>query len=99
MTPAKIPVEILLKFSRREARTLKSEIEELKYENNKLRNLLNNIHNSGKQAKIEARKEELYNNLRTQVSALQQKCTKYKREKNEVLTELIKYKQRYGNAL
>lgn len=93
---SKIPVEYLLKYSRQEVGQLKSYIQELEYKINKLNQELNNIKNSGKQAKVEARKEQLYNNLRSQISALQSKNTEYKKKYKEVVCELVKYKERYG---
>lgn len=92
----KIPVEILLKYSRQEVGELKSYIQELEYNNNKLSQELKNIHNANKQAKVEARKEQLYNNLRSQVSALQSSNTEYRKKYKEIVCELVKYREKYG---
>ena len=95
----KIPIEVLLKYSRQEVGELKSYIQELEEENKKLKHEIICSKNVNKAAKVEVRKEELYIELKNQLKSLQEKLRTLHKDKDRLIHELSKYKIKYGNTL
>lgn len=97
--PEKIPVELLLVYSRKEVKELKEHIKTLEEEKRILENKLKSSKTAKKIAKAEVRKEELYNELTRQIKSLQEKLHAIRIDKNKLIYELSKYKAKYGNII